>query len=162
MSAQMHGKCKTVTYKLFSNEINYLKALSCHNVSYCRHLIRHLLIYILSFFLDIICCYSFSLDLSFKLLYNLHIFRFVWLPLLKFLVIASSPSSCLASQPLLPPLLECNVYKNRDLDIFVHLWMVNSWYVVCNTYFLNEWMTIRLVLFSSRFLTMLQSKWDIV
>ena len=50
MSAQMHGKCKTVTYKLFSNEINYLKALSCHNVSYCRHLIRHLLIYILSFF----------------------------------------------------------------------------------------------------------------
>lgn len=55
MSAQMHGKCKNVTYKLFSNEINYLKdtkfknSLSCHNVSYCRHLIRHLLIYILSF-----------------------------------------------------------------------------------------------------------------
>lgn len=115
--------------------------------------------YILSFFLHIICCSSFSSGLSFKLLYNLHIFRFVWLPLLKFLVIASSPSFCLASQPLL---LECNVYKNRDLDIFVHLWMVNSWYVVCNTYFLNEWMTIRLVLFSSRFLTMLQSKWDIV
>ena len=56
MSAQMHGKCKNVTYKLFSNEINYLKdtkfkrSLSCHNVSYCRHLFRHLLIYILSFF----------------------------------------------------------------------------------------------------------------